>query len=112
MRSGAHPLGAQNEDLHSSSLSGRHLSALDSGQYIARQCLIPRKLVRSSLTMLSPNPTSRIVPKNPLADESCDTLLRKVEQFAEEKGLINVVDTLKKGAIRECSLPNVVYNYD
>ena len=50
--------------------------------------------------MLSPNPTSRIVPKNPLADEPCDTHLRKVEQFAEEKGLIKFVDTLKKGAIR------------
>ena len=62
--------------------------------------------------MLSPNSTSRIVPKNRLADEPCDTHLRKVEQFAEEKGLIKFIDTLKKGAIRECSLPNVVYNYD
>ena len=63
--------------------------------------------------MLSPNSTSsRIVSKNPLAGESRAALLRKVEEFAKEKGLINVVDTLKKGAIRECSLPNALHNYD
>ena len=101
MRSGAQPLGEQNEDLHSSSLSGRHLSALDSGQYIARQCLILRKLVRSSLIMLSPSPTSSRIPsENPLAGVPRATLLWKVEEFAKEKGLIKYVDTLKKGAIR------------
>lgn len=59
---------------------------------------------------LNENPEARI--KNPLAGIPRATLLRNVEEFAKEKDLTHAVDTLKKGAIRECSLPNALYNYD
>ncbi|KAI9703393.1 MAG: hypothetical protein M1820_005865 [Bogoriella megaspora] len=56
---------------------------------------------RATIASLGHNVNRNVEAKisNPLADIPHDTLMRDVEQFAEEKGLTDLTDVLKRGAL-------------
>lgn len=65
-----------------------------------RYSVIDKESIENNLKLeLNSSPPARI--KNPLAGISRTQLLQNVEEFAEEKGLIDILPILSKGAVRE-----------